>query len=138
LTQLWYCGSHGFDIAGPEGQQHQHPEAVRYLPHLDVLEQDLQARLAGISGCVVERKRFAIAVHYRQVDDTHLDQVCAQVRESSAVHPDLRLSTGKQIFEFQPDLDWHKGRAVRWLMETLVLDPARVNPLYMGDDVTDE
>src|SRR5690606_3109019 len=70
--------------------------------------------------------------------DTHLDQVCAQVRESSAVHPDLRLSTGKKIFEFQPDLDWHKGRAVRWLMETLVLDPARVKPLYMGDDVTDE
>ena len=31
-----------------------------------------------------------------------------------------------------------KGEAVRWLISRLDLDPERVRPLYIGDDVTDE
>ena len=40
------------------------------------------------------------------------------------------------MFELQPDVDWDKGRAVLWLIETLELQDAL--PVYIGDDVTDE
>lgn len=138
LAQLWYAGSHGFDIAGPEGQRQEHDQGRTYLPLLDQAEQRLTARLAAIAGCRVERKRYAIAIHYRQVDDADISRVETIVREVQQEQPGLRLATGKKIFELQPDLAWDKGRALAWLMDVLELAQARVKPLYIGDDVTDE
>jgi trehalose-phosphatase len=50
----------------------------------------------------------------------------------------LRKGYGKKIFELQPRLDWHKGKAVLWLLQALALNSTEVVPLYIGDDVTDE
>jgi alpha,alpha-trehalase len=50
----------------------------------------------------------------------------------------LRKGHGKKVFELQPDVDWDKGAAVRWLLRSLSLDGPDVLPIYVGDDVTDE
>jgi trehalose-phosphatase len=42
------------------------------------------------------------------------------------------------VFELRPDLDWHKGRAVTWLLEALDLDRPETLPIFVGDDTTDE
>jgi len=43
------------------------------------------------------------------------------------------------VVEIKPDIDWHKGKAVEWILEELGLDKREdVIPLYIGDDVTDE
>jgi trehalose-phosphatase len=55
-----------------------------------------------------------------------------------AKHPELRITEGKKVFELQPDIDWHKGKALIWLMEKLKLDRDTYYPLYIGDDITDE
>jgi trehalose 6-phosphate phosphatase len=60
------------------------------------------------------------------------------VGEVLARHPRLRRSGGKKVFEVQPDIDWHKGRAVRWLLRALGLEGEGVLPVYVGDDLTDE
>ena len=52
--------------------------------------------------------------------------------------PDLRVATGKMIFEFRPDFDWDKGRALQWLQDELDLRPPGTVPMYLGDDTTDE
>ena len=52
--------------------------------------------------------------------------------------PRLRKGWGKKVFELQPRIDWHKGKAVRWLLDALGLNTPGVLPLYIGDDVTDE
>jgi trehalose-6-phosphatase len=33
-------------------------------------------------------------------------------------HPQLRKGHGKKVFELQPHLDWHKGKAVLWLLRS--------------------
>ena len=38
----------------------------------------------------------------------------------------------------QPDIKWHKGKAVLHLVETLKLDPEKFLPVFVGDDITDE
>jgi len=39
----------------------------------------------------------------------------------------------------KPDLDWHKGKAVLWIMDELELsDDDSILPIYIGDDDTDE
>lgn len=138
VENLVYAGSHGFDIRGP-GIEMQHEEAEQALPELDEAEKELRQRLGPIAGAHVERKRFAIAVHYREVEsDGDADRVERAVDEVCADHPNLRKKGGKKIFELQPDVEWDKGRAVLWLIEALGLNHSSVVVLYIGDDVTDE
>jgi len=138
LEAIWYAGSHGYDIAGPEGERSRYQEGADFLPLLKEAEQAVRHCLGGMDGCLVERKRFSIAIHTRQVTAADLADVARRVEQIHADHPGLRLSRGKQLFELQPALDWDKGKALRWLMQTLDMDPARFVPIYLGDDVTDE
>jgi len=138
IPQLWYAGSHGFDIEGPDGIRHEHEEGARFLPLLDKMQQLLNDRLGHIAGCLIERKHFSLAVHYRKVSEADLHEVQAAVNELHQSEPALRLATGKKIFEFQPGIAWHKGHALSWLIATWGLERQHIKPLYMGDDVTDE
>ncbi|HVM19280.1 MAG TPA: trehalose-phosphatase [Egibacteraceae bacterium] len=134
---LYYAGSHGFDIVAPDGTPTQH--GTDFLPALDTAEGQLHAQLAGADGVRIERKRFAIAVHYRQVDPAKVSDVKAAVVRVSDANPELRVTGGKKIFELRPALDWHKGKALQFLLRTLGLDERDdVVPIYVGDDVTDE
>lgn len=139
IEELIYAGSHGFDIAGPDGLQLQHEEAVEFMPALDRAETLLRERLAGIDGALIERKRYAIAAHYRLVAPDQTPAIEAAVDAALAQEErQLRKTGGKMIFELRPRLPWHKGRAVCWLLEVLKLDRPDVLPIYIGDDETDE
>ena len=136
---LVYAGSHGFDIAGPNGLAMQYPGASDFLPELDRAEAALRASLGGIEGALVERKRYAIAVHYRLVAVARLAEVEAAVDGALAAAPDrLRRTGGKKVYELRVRLPWDKGRAVAWLLDALDLAGPGVVPLYLGDDETDE
>ena len=133
---LVYAGSHGFDIAGPGGLAEQH--AVELLPELDRAEEELRLLVEPVPGARLERKRFAIAVHVRQVDEQDVPRVGTAVDRIAGAHPRLRKTVGKKVFELRPNVEWDKGRAVLRLMDVLGLDRADVVPVYAGDDVTDE
>lgn len=138
LEDIWYAGSHGFDIAGPGVEGKQHQQGSDYVPALNAAEKSLRNELARVDGCLVERKRFSIATHYRNVAAQDVPVVQRAVERAGAAHQELRLSRGKKVFELQPDIDWGKGRALRWVMRALSLDPNRAVPVYIGDDETDE
>jgi trehalose-phosphatase len=136
IATITYGGSHGFDIAGPRGLRKQ--VATQFLPKLDMIEKELGKQLAGIAGAHVERKRFSIAAHYRNVNESDVPKVQRAVSEVAARHRELRRMEGKKVYELLPDIDWDKGKAVLWLLETLGLERAKVRPIYIGDDRTDE
>ncbi|MFN2556323.1 MAG: trehalose-phosphatase [Nitriliruptorales bacterium] len=136
IDALAYAGSHGFDIVASDGSRHQYGE--EYLPALDEAEEKLRPLLDDIPGARLERKRFAIACHFRQCDDEDVPEVEAAIEEVAEDQSRLRTTGGKRIIELRPDVDWDKGRALMWFLETLGLDRDDVVPLYVGDDVTDE
>jgi len=138
LDTVFYAGSHGFDISGPDGCRMQHEEGVKHEPALRQAEQELQQRLADIDGARVEGKRFAVATHYRLVAEPDVPRVKRIVEEVAAAHPDLRQTGGKKVVELRPRIEWDKGRAVLWLLAALDLDAADVLSVYLGDDLTDE
>lgn len=139
LKNLVYAGSHGFDIRTPDGLGMQQEDAQRALADLDAAERQLRGRIGNVAGALVERKKFAIAVHYRGVRSDHdLERIEAAVDEVLAQHRGLRKRGGKKIFELQPDVEWDKGHAVLWLAEVLGLQRAGAVIIYVGDDVTDE
>ncbi|MCU0835338.1 MAG: trehalose-phosphatase [Gammaproteobacteria bacterium] len=137
VPEMVYAGSHGFDILGPDLRL-ELPEGVDALDDLERAAGALEERLADIPGARLERKRFAIAVHYRQVAEEDAPRVGSAVEAVRERFEGLRRTGGKKVFELRPDIDWDKGRAVRWLLAELGLDGPDVLPVYIGDDLTDE
>jgi trehalose-phosphatase len=138
IDTIAYAGSHGFDIAAPQNRQIHCESGLAFLPALEQAEDELRQKLAAVAGVLVERKKFSIAVHFRNAAQADEAAVAVIVDEVLAHHPDLRKGHGKKVFELQPRIDWHKGKAVLWLLQALQLDGAGVLPLYIGDDLTDE
>ncbi len=137
IEDIYYAGSHGFEIAGPGEVAKE--RAREYLPLLDEVERDLKKRVYDIPGAVVERKKYSLAIHFRKTPREQIGDVEKAVDRTTCNYPQLRKSSGKKVFEVQPGLDWDKGKAVLWLMETLGFDDFEVSlPLYIGDDTTDE
>lgn len=137
IEGILYAGSHGLDIAGP-GYQKTLPEAEAAIPDVDRAETRLREALESISGVIIERKRFSVAVHYRKVrSDVGVQQV-KRVIDAVLWDTKLRKRQGKQVLELEPAVEWDKGDAVEWLMDTTEIDPQRVLVIYVGDDETDE
>jgi trehalose-phosphatase len=131
-----YAGSHGFDIAGAGGLRRELGAA--YLRVLDTAETELREALDEILDAQLERKHFSVAAHYRNVDENDAFKVALAVDAVAARHRELRRIDGKKVYELLPDIDWNKGKAVIWLLETLNLERENVLPIYIGDDNTDE
>ena len=136
IDAIVYAGSHGFDIAGPRGLQRQ--EAREFLSALDIAEKELREKLDGITGALIERKRFSIAAHYRNVNESDFPRLEQGVSEIAARHRKLRRIDGKKVYEMLPNVDWDKGEAVLWLLERSGLKYPNARPVYIGDDRTDE
>ena len=140
LERLVYAGSHGMQISGPGGLEFEEPAAHTVVPALDAVQARLSEALASVAGAALERKRFAVAVHYRNLVEPHmLERVKQEVEHAlAAFQGTLRLGHGKKVFEIRPELEWHKGHAVMWLLERFGLTSPEYVPLYLGDDLTDE
>ena len=109
-----------------------------YLAVLDTAETELREALDEIPGAQLERKHFSVAAHYRNVNENDAFKVALAVDAVAARHRELRRMDGKKVYELLPDIDWNKGNAVLWLLETLDLLRGKVLPIYIGDDRTDE
>jgi len=138
IDSLIFAGSHGFDIKVPGGGKIGHEVGADYAPLLDATEAKLHAMIDPVAGSLVERKRFSIAAHYRNVAPEQAHRVADAVATIIAAEPKLKMKPGKMVFELQPAIDWDKGKAVLWLLQALKLDRPDVVPMFFGDDVTDE
>jgi trehalose-6-phosphatase len=93
LSHVYYAGSHGFDIRAPSsatGEQGQVKQvASSYLPALEAFCKAISARVAHISGSLVENNKYSISIHYRNVaseDDvrtieTAIDELLSQYKD---------------------------------------------------------
>jgi len=138
IDSLVYAGSHGFDIVGPDGLKMRHEEGASYGPSLQAAAEELERRVGDILGVLIERKRYAVALHYRLVAEEDLLAIGLAMAEVAASYPDLRRTGGKKVYELRPGIAWDKGKAVTWLLQALQLDAPEVLPFYLGDDETDE
>jgi trehalose 6-phosphate phosphatase len=139
LDHLVYAGSHGFRISGPGGLYKEHEKTAVLLPELNVIENELMDIQETYKGVQIDRKRYAIGVHYRNAKDEDIDDILAGFDNILKNHPGYKKGTGKKIVEIKPALGWHKGKAVLWILNELGLSEDKtVLPIYIGDDDTDE
>ncbi|KAJ0673351.1 putative trehalose-phosphatase [Helianthus annuus] len=150
LDDIYYAGSHGLDIAAPFQCQNRPvdkngEEVVRFQPAqiyqpliykiLDVLKEETN----DIKGVMLENNKFCVSVHFRHVSDKDFPVLEEVVKSLVDDLGEFRLSQGKKVFEIRPDIEWDKGHALEYLLETLGYGSSNdVLPIYIGDDRTDE
>uniref|UniRef100_A0A453CP41 Trehalose 6-phosphate phosphatase n=1 Tax=Aegilops tauschii subsp. strangulata TaxID=200361 RepID=A0A453CP41_AEGTS len=137
LKELCYAGSHGMDIMDKETKLFQ--PASEFLPMIIEAYDSLVEATRSITGANVENNKFCVSVHYRNVDKQDWNSVAQLVDDVLKSFPHLKLTTGRKVLEVRPVIDWDKGKAVEFLLQSLRLDdPESVLPIYIGDDRTDE
>ncbi|KAK9724751.1 hypothetical protein RND81_05G096000 [Saponaria officinalis] len=147
LNDVYYAGSHGMDIMtkrhksgdkkGNEAKIFQ--PAQEFLPDIQKIYKELEEEVENIEGVTVEDNRFCISVHFRRAKETDYALVEEKVKSVLARHSRFRLTRGRKVLEIRPSINWNKGNAVEYLLETLgFAEPNDVVPIYIGDDTTDE
>jgi trehalose 6-phosphate phosphatase len=139
LPGIWYAGSHGFELTAPDGTHHQNDAAAAAIPVLERAAAELRDQLGSIPGVRVEHKRFGVAVHYRNAARDRVGEVAAAVRVAGQ-RDGLRVTTGREVVELRPNVDWDKGKTLRWVIDHLreAQSGGPLVPIYVGDDITDE
>lgn len=137
IKGILYAGSHGFDILGM-GISLIEPRAKQAIPLIAEIAKQISKELGGIPGILIEEKKFSLAVHYRLVEEEHIPKIKDLLQKVIRDNRSLRLMSGKKVFEILPNIDWDKGKAVRWIMQTLGISWSDASVVYIGDDTTDE
>ena len=138
IETIVYVGCHGFDIVDQEGKSRALSKGEHFLDTLDNAERDLRLAVEKFEGARVERKRFTITVHYRLMDENNITELERDFNEVLYRYPQLRKTGGKKVFEMRPDIEWDKGKAVRYILNKLCSNGTTLVPIYIGDDITDE
>ncbi len=139
LDNLIYAGSHGFIITGPDGLYKEHEKSEEIVKDLDEIEKDIESELEGkTEGVQLDRKRYAIGLHYRNAREEDEPFVYELVEKMLKKYQGFKKGEGKKIVEIKPDVDWHKGKAVLWVLDALNISEKENIPVFIGDDVTDE
>jgi len=137
IPGLYFAGSHGFDIKGP-GIAMTPPEVDTLLPILQKAYLNLKKETQGIEGCLIENKKYSLAIHYRLTAPKAVPQIEAMVDAIARQEPGLKKTTGKKVFELRANIPWDKGKALDYFLQALKLTGPQVLPFYLGDDDTDE
>jgi trehalose-phosphatase len=136
IPGIWYAGSHGFELTGPDGTYHRNEAAAAAIGVLERAAAELSTSLAEIPGVRVEHKRFAVAVHYREVAPEHIGEIVSATHKLGQ-RDGLRVTSGRMLVELRPDIDWDKGTTLAWIRDHIDASGSLL-PIYIGDDLTDE
>lgn len=158
LTELFYAGSHGMDIMFPatdtmsinqinyiqstdkQGEEvNLFQPAREFIPMMNEVYRILVDVTKDIRGAFVENHKFSTSVHYRNVNEKSWHIIAQRVHDVLKGYPRLRLTHGRKVLEVRPVINWDKGKAVEFLLESLGLSNSDdVLAIYIGDDRTDE
>ena len=130
--QLPAVGVHGGEIRTPDGRL-TYDDALcaalaAALPFLDVA-------IRSLPGVLLEDKRRAIALHYRNVPERGREVLRLAELALAQIGSDFSIIVGKCVVEIRPR-HLTKGRGIEQLMQS----PPFLGrtPIFAGDDVSDE
>jgi trehalose-phosphatase len=136
VSGIIYVGNHGLEIENSKGSHKKIISSAR-IRELKRITQRLQNSLKEIPGILFEEKGPVLSVHYRNIPQKFLTQI-SQVLEEELQQWKKRwkMASGKMVWEIRPNVDFHKGKALREILKTF---PSQgLLPIYLGDDQTDE
>ncbi|MGA2090496.1 MAG: trehalose-phosphatase [Endomicrobiales bacterium] len=137
LKKMIYVGNHGLEIAGPDFTY-----AVCIPRRFTTLLKELKTLLIDIfrkiHGLMIEDKKVALAIHYRNVDPGKIRSIKQSISDALCRCDSLkilRVEEGKKVYEIRPAIDWNKGDAVSWLMTKYATEPFSLTHHVKNDHI---
>ena len=136
VSGISYVGNYGLEIENPAGRYKDILSSAR-KSELKRITRNLKNSFKEIPGLLFEEKGPILSVHYRRVPKKFSVKISQTIeREIQRWGNHWKITQGKMVLEIQPNVDFHKGKAVR---EILTVFPSQgLLPIYLGDDQTDE
>ncbi len=142
IKDIIYVGNHGLEIESPKikFKSQVSPRSKLIIRKIAV---EMKERLSGIKGVLIEDKGLTLSIHRRLVEKKDLstfNKIISEVTNPYIVRDELKVNTGKKVYEIKPPVKWDKGKVALWLLarQQFVLEEKKVFPIYIGDDVTDD
>jgi trehalose 6-phosphate phosphatase len=139
-ADTYFAGVHGLEIEGG-GDRYRHPAFGRTETLLRGLAEPVASDLAALDGAFLENKGPSLVVHFRGASVEDGARAEATLLRHAKPHLDagvLRTMRGAFMLELMPNIEWHKGCAVNWILDHVIRQYGDAWPLYIGDDLTDE
>lgn len=142
LKNIVYVGNHGFEIDGPRIHfESLTPPDIKKI--FAKIKDELARHFAKQEGVIIEDKGLTLSVHYRLVPEKKTASVTRTFHKVCRAYlkkKQIKIGSGKKVFEIKPPIEWDKGKAVLWLLaqQTRANGKNCVFPVYIGDDRTDE
>lgn len=135
---LIYAGTHGLEIRGPGKMVSTNRLSGKERQGLEHAWRTLREGTKTLPGTFVEKKKMALAAHYRNAPEGVPGKLGVLARTAAAQNG-LYVKNGKKVFELLPGGMRDKGGAVCWIRDELTRRNG-ITPLaiYIGDDLTDE
>lgn len=142
IDNIVYVGNHGLEIEGA-GIDYQNFPFERFREILEYLKLEIDKELIFFKGAFVADKGLGLSVHYRMLDaknESIFEIFFERITLEFLLRKEIRILSGKKVFEIRPPIDWDKGKAVLWLLKPYedIMKDQRAVAIYIGDDRTDE
>ena len=137
IKNIIYSGNHGFEIEinGKKIIQNASRESKKDICRI---KEKLLKEIKKIDGAFLEDKGLTLSVHWRLVGKKYKFPLFAIIRDVIRNNSYIRLTKGKKVWEIRPNINWDKGKAVRFVMSEVRSPKSKVVPVFIGDDTTDE
>jgi len=142
IRGIIYAGNHGLEIEGPKikFESRVSPQLKSIIRNIAA---DMQKRISGIKGALIEDKGLTLSIHYRLVDKMDLPlfkKVLSEATRPYTAQGKIKVNSGKKVYEIKPPVKWDKGRVALWLFarQQFISGEKKVLPVYIGDDMADE
>jgi trehalose 6-phosphate phosphatase len=130
------AANHGLQIVHG-GRLWTHPFARRCIPVLARVRVSLERDFKRVPGIRLEDKGIVLVIHLRHVARARWPAVRRSLRDVTDPYRGvLRLTSGKEVLEVRPAVDWNKGEAI--LRLSSLGGRKHPLPIFIGDDNTDE
>lgn len=138
IPGISYVGTHGLEMCTAAGETRQLIPAGAFTTVMARLRRNLSPIVASDPGFLLEDKRYALALHYRQAQpetgERGVARFLAAVLEFQRKGVALEVIHGKKVVEVRP-VGVSKGKAIQYLLSH---ENNATLPFYLGDDATDE
>jgi trehalose-phosphatase len=139
MRRIWYVGAHGFFLCSPGNRRY---ELLNLSQRRQIASahRALRRKLQRLPGVVIEFKKAAIALHYRNASTRARAIARAVAASVLEAEPGLCLLAGKNIWEIRPASGVDKWTAIQFILRREHMSPSsgRCLVFYLGDDTTDE
>ena len=136
VPEIRVIGNHGLEMVY-QGEHTANPIGIASRASIERALAEIAAGISALteaSGMVFENKIYSASIHYRNSPHPDVVEMLLKpiVLKTAADH-DLRITSGKLLFELRPQAIVSKGTA----LADLILVKQLSGAIFLGDDVTD-